>query len=95
MCRRWMHERFFPVGFGVIESDDGEAEFSRLFHGHCDVAHLEGEMVQTLAVLVKVPVEEVVLIINDRTDHLETTLTRQIELDPLEITGMAEASTDM
>ena len=95
MRRRRVDECFLPPLLAVIESKDREAEFPRPGNGCSYVSDLESEMVQSLSVLLEIPVEEVFLIVNGGADHFKSALAREVELDPFEVFVMAEAATDV
>ena len=85
-----MHERFLPIGVRIIEPDNREAKFSCPGNGSAYISDLEGEMVEAFPVFIEIPVKEVLLVIDDGADHLETSLARQIELNPFEVPCVAE-----
>lgn len=90
-----MDECFLPPLLAVVESKDGEAEFPRSGNGCSYVSDLERQVVESLSVLFEIPVEEVVLVVNDGADHLKSALAREVELDPFEVFVIAEAATDV
>jgi len=90
-----VNERFLPFRIAVIETNNREPKLFGLCHGFFYVGHLEREVVHSFAVFVEVLVEEVVLVLDKWTDHLEATLLGEIELDPSKVTCMAEATTDV
>lgn len=92
-CR--VDEGFLPIVLGVVESNNGEPELVGPRNGFVNIWHLECQVMHSLPVLVEVPVEKVVFVIDKRADHLEAALPGEIELDPSKVSFVAEAATDM
>ncbi len=92
-CR--VDECFLPIVLGVVESNNSEPELVGPRNGFVNIRHLECEVVHSLAVLVEVPVEKVVLVLDKRADHLEPALPGEIELDPSKVSFVAEAAADV
>jgi hypothetical protein len=92
---RGMHKGFLPVLPGVIEANDREAKRACPCHRGLDVVNLEGQVMEPLPMFIEVPGEEVALVLEYRADHFKATLTRKIELDPLEVTFMAQTAPDV